>query len=95
MGLGKVGRPHEWRTTFTGTPIPPMTPPDPVSAVLRLVDATASERAQRALHHPAQGAQELHDLRLEVRDLIRAEPAGSPRRHVRPWVWSPFPPMSP
>jgi hypothetical protein len=88
--LGALPTPwNEWRTTFTGTPIPAITAPDPVSAALRLVDATASDHAQRALDHPAQGAQELHDLRLEVRDLIRDEPAGSPRRHVLPWVWSP------
>ena len=70
-------------------PSRPRYTPDPVGAALRLVDATASDHAQRALDHPAHGAQELHDLRLVARDLIRAEPAGSPRRHVRPRVWSP------
>ena len=49
----------------------------------------SSDQAQRALDHPAQGAQELHDLRLKVRDLIRAEPVESLRHHVLPWVWFP------
>jgi hypothetical protein len=87
--LTALGTPwQEWRTTLTETPAPALTAPDPLDAALRLVDATASDHAQRALDHPAQGAQELHDLRLEARDRIRAEPAGSPRRHVLPWVWS-------
>ena len=88
--LGALSTPwNEWRTTFTGTRIPATTTPDPISAALQLMDATATDHAQRALDHPAQGAQELHNLRLELRDLIRAEPARSPRRHVLPWVWSP------
>ncbi len=88
--LGALPTPwNEWRTTFTGTPIPTPIAPDPVGAALPLVDATASDHAQRALDHPAHGAQELHDLRLVARDLIRAERAGSARRHVRPRVWSP------
>lgn len=60
----------------------------------------AAGRARaRAPHGGRQGAagarlpgarvQELQDLRLELRNRLRAEPLGSPLRHVGPWVWTP------
>lgn len=80
---------QEWRTGFTGKPAPAEITRDPLAEALQLVEATATDHAQRALDYQAQGAQELHDLRLQVRNAIRAEAPGSPRRHVQPWVWSP------
>lgn len=47
----------------------------------------AIDQAQRALQHPAHGLQQLHDLRVELRN--RAEPLGSPLRHVGHWVSTP------
>ncbi|HET7278118.1 MAG TPA: hypothetical protein VFJ22_08565 [Dermatophilaceae bacterium] len=79
----------EWRNAFTGTPAPAEIPRDPLTEALGIVDATAKDHAQRALDYPAQGAQELHDLRLEIRNLIRLEAPESARHHVRPWVWRP------
>lgn len=78
-----------WRTTVTGRPAPAEITRDPLAEAIQLVEATATDHAQRALDYQAQGAQELHDLRLQVRNAIRAEAPGSPRRHVQPWVWSP------
>jgi hypothetical protein len=88
--LGALATPwQQWRTGFTGKPAPAELPRDPLAEALQLVEATAADHAQRALDYPAQGAQELHDLRLQVRNALRAETAGSSRRHVQPWVWSP------
>jgi hypothetical protein len=86
--LGALVTPwNEWRSVFAAS-VPPPTHPDPLGEALRLVDATASDHQQRALEFVAQGAQDLHDLRLEIRDALRVEPEDSPRRHVQPWVWT-------
>ena len=88
--LGALATPwNEWRTAFAGVTAIPEPVRDPLSEVLELAHATAADKAQRALDYPAQGVQELHDLRLELRSLIRSQPDGSPLRHVRPWVWTP------
>lgn len=79
----------EWRTAFTGIPVGPEPVRDPLADALELAHLTAVDKAQRALNYPAQGVQELHDLRLELRNRLRTEPAGSPFRHVGPWVWTP------
>jgi hypothetical protein len=89
QALGALSTPwNDWRTQFADT-TPAPTTPDPMADALQLVDATASDHQQRALEYAAQGAQDLHDLRLEIRGLLRAEPEGSLRRHVQPWVWTP------
>ena len=49
---------------------------DPLSEALDLADATAIDKTQRALDYPAQRVQELHDIRLELRNRIQAEPTG-------------------
>lgn len=80
---------QEWRTAFVGTPVAVAPVRDPLSEALELTHATALDKAQRALDYPAPGVQDLHDLRLEVRDAIKSEPPESPLKHVRPWVWTP------
>ena len=79
----------DWRTAFSGIPVVTEHVRDPLADALELAHLTAVDKAQRALDYPAQGVQELHDLRLELRHRIHAEPLGSPLRHVGPWVWTP------
>ena len=80
---------QDWRTAFVGTPAAVAPVRDPLAEALELAHATALDKAQRALDYPAPGVQDLHDLRLEVRDAIKNEPPESPLKHVRPWVWTP------
>jgi len=60
---------------------------DPVERALELADRTAADGEQRALDHRAGSLEELHELRLSVRNQMAASPDGHPRRHVEPWVW--------
>lgn len=56
-------------------------------AAMALAEATARDGRQRAVHHPTAGLDELHRLRLALRQAICAAPDPSPIRHVRPWLW--------
>jgi hypothetical protein len=59
-----------------------------VAAGLALARDTAADGRQRAIGLDAGGLDALHDLRLQLRQAIRAEPADSPLRYVQPWMWS-------
>jgi hypothetical protein len=59
-----------------------------VDAGLALAHDTATDGRQRAVGLNAGGLDALHDLRLALRQAIRAEPSDSPIRHVQPWMWS-------
>ena len=54
---------------------------------LALAQATSRDGSQRALDRPFANLEELQGLRLSVREAIRAEPEGTPIRHVLPWLW--------
>ena len=80
-----------WRKTSAdlyGVAPPTLVPVrNPVEEALELADEVAGVREQRALEFRAASLDGLHDLRMTVRDELAASPAGSPRRHVGPWVW--------
>ncbi|MEV4365780.1 hypothetical protein AB0J71_01845 [Nonomuraea sp. NPDC049637] len=56
--------------------------------VMAMVEATARDGRQRAVHDPAADLDLLQRRRLALRQAICAEPEHSPLRHVRPWLWS-------
>jgi hypothetical protein len=62
--------------------------PVALDAGLALARDTAADGRQRAVGLDAGGLDALHELRLQLRQAIRAEPADSPIRQVQPWVWS-------
>jgi hypothetical protein len=62
--------------------------PAMVEVALRLAEATAADGRQRALDYPPAGLEDLQQLRLAVRQAICSAPAGTPIRHVEPWLWS-------
>lgn len=49
---------------------------------------TAGDGKQRALDWQATSLEELQELRLQTRNRLRDTEAGSPLRHVAPWLWS-------
>jgi hypothetical protein len=53
-----------------------------------LAEATAADGRQRALDSPPAGLEDLQQLRLAVCQAICSAPAGTPIRHVQPWLWS-------
>ena len=55
---------------------------------LALAHDTATDGRQRAIGLDTGGLDALHELRLQLRKAIRAEPADSPLRNVQPWMWS-------
>lgn len=59
-----------------------------VDAGLALARDTAADGRQRAIGLDAGGLDALHELRLQLRQVILAEPADSPVRHVQPWMRS-------
>lgn len=76
---------------------PPLTPrtipaPQPVGDALgeamELAVMTAGDGKQRALDWQATSLEELQELRLQTRNRLRDTEAGSPLRHVAPWLWS-------
>ena len=83
----------EWREARLTTPaVPTEVAPgealDRLGLALALAAETAADGQQRGLDCPVPGVEDLHLLRLQVRDALRALPAGDPVRVVRPWVWS-------
>lgn len=50
---------------------------------------TAGDGRLRAVDRALPSLEDLLALRLEVRDALAATPAGSPLRHVLPWIWQP------
>jgi hypothetical protein len=63
-------------------------PPPMLEAALALVEATAADGRQRALDYPPAGLEDLQRLRLAVRQAICSPAAGTPIRHVQPWLWN-------
>lgn len=59
-----------------------------LDAGLALAYDTATDGCQRAIGLDAGGLDALHELRLQLRQAIRAEPADSPLRNMQPRMWS-------
>jgi hypothetical protein len=55
---------------------------------LALAHDTGTDGRQRAIGLDAGGLDALQELRLQLRQAFRAEPADSPVRNVQPWMWS-------
>ena len=68
-------------------PLEPIPMNDVADQGLDLARETAKDGQQRALEYEARSLEELHELRLEIRERLAALPAGDERRRVLPWVW--------
>lgn len=86
-------RPAEWRAALLGAPESGVEAVDagrsPLDAALQAAAMTAEDGTQRAVECGAGNLEELLSLRLAIRDDLASSPAGSPLRHVRPWIWRP------
>lgn len=89
-GLGRGTA--EWRADMAA--LSDVTPevPEPLArqddVVLDLADLVAADGKQRAAEIEVPSLDELHELRVHVRDALAAQPEGHPRRHVLPWIWN-------
>lgn len=66
----------------------PGMPLAPIDEGLVLALDTAEDGRQRAIGLEVGGLEALHQLRLELRRALLAEPAESSLRTVQPWLWS-------
>ena len=87
-------RSAEWRVSLLGAPEPAPqavvgTHSSPLDDALEAAALTASDGTQRAVEYGAGDLEELLSLRLALRNQLASSPAGSPLRHVRPWIWRP------
>lgn len=85
-------RPAEWRTALLEAPEPIPeaglgVERSPLDTALEAAALTAEDGAQRAVEYGANNLEDLLSLRLAVRDALASSKAGSPLRHVRPWIW--------
>jgi hypothetical protein len=85
-------RPAEWRAVGLEAPEPVLEAGleferSPLDTALEAAALTAEDGAQRAVEYSASNLEDLLSLRLAVRDALASSKAGSPLRHVRPWIW--------
>lgn len=80
----------EWKAAYLEAPLSEVVEPAPPadSGLSLLITATAEDGEQRALDEPVPSLEDLQALRLHARELVLKAPAGSPVKHVMPWVWS-------
>ncbi len=78
--------PSEWRAHVLGDGLIESPPAAPDSQLV-VVSSTASDGQQRAVEGATGSLDDLMALRVELQELIAAQPAGSAERHVRPWIW--------
>lgn len=80
--------PAEWRAHVVGTPaVEPAPAPSPADVGQAAAAATAADGVQRGLDVAAGSLDDLLELRVEIKQMIQAQPPGSPLRRVRPWIW--------
>ena len=77
-----------WRTRASASKTAPTVATSNVDAAWSLAELTAQDGKQRALDRLVASLEELLELRLEMRDALRAHPDSALRR-VMPWIWQP------
>lgn len=90
--LSRLDEPaSQWRASVAPVtaPVPPAVERDPVAEGLQLAEETATDGEQRGLDFLPADLEDLMGVRLQIRDALAAAPAGSPMRHVMPWLWRP------
>jgi hypothetical protein len=56
--------------------------------VLDVAQLTAADGRQRVVDTTTESLQGLHDRRKQIRDWLNTQPAESPLRLLRPWLWN-------
>lgn len=81
-----------WRSDMNSlsevTPARPPSRSEQRDAILRAADEVANDGVQRGVELEVGSLDDLHDLRMEVRDHLASLPGSDGRWRVRPWVWN-------
>lgn len=84
---GVPGSWSAWRAERIDGPVPAGPKPFVDEDLLEVMNATAQDGLQRAVDVEVGSPEALDELRLQMRQLVDAAPAGGPLSRITPWRW--------